>query len=394
MLQKPSVRIGLILTAIAAQVAATLPVQAIDIDAVLDKKDDKEVEKLIPSKVEEGAVPQPAEAVQVKGSSEVVVPKKGETSEAIKQPVEPVKTKSSLANKRIRFALTLAGGGSRGAAHIGVLKVLEKEGLKPDFISGSSVGSLIGSLYAAGVPAAKLEELALNGQLKKAYFPRPQRVQSILYGTRYGLSRMMFMHPKIGLYSGKSIANFIEKNLPEGVQNFEDLKTPLAIAAVNVIDTKPVWFSKGRISTAVRASNTVPFMYRPIGPKDGAQLVDAGIRDNLPTDVAEAAGAPVVVAVKLHSYLEEVPRKEFDTMTDYADRITSILMAEIEGQGVSKADVVIEPKVQFMKLRSFNRESMAKAIAAGEEAARKELPAIKKRLSMMDVAKTADPKDL
>jgi NTE family protein len=360
---------GYVLLFAAAMVGLMAPAAfAVDLELdVLDKKADQDVKEVVPSG-------------------------KGEPK-AIAQPATPLGAGSAAAkvqqrNGKVRLALTLAGGGSRGAAHIGVLKVLEQEGIKPDFISGSSIGGLIGSLYAAGVPASKLEELAVTGKFKKAFFPVPERVQSIIYGTRYGLSRMLFIHPKIGLYSGRSIAKFVEKNLPEGVENFEDLKIPFALAAVNLVDTKPVWISKGKLSTAVRASNTVPFMYRPIGPKDGAQLVDAGIRDNLPTDIAQSIGAPVVVAVKLHSYLEKAPRKEFDTNFAYADRITSIFMAEIESKGVSKADVLIEPKVQFMNMRSFNGKEMAKAIAEGEKAAREALPEIKRRLAM-DVAKTA-----
>lgn len=341
------------------------PAFAIDLELdVLNDKADKDVKDVIKSKAEDGAVvPQPAHPVGFESAA----------------------TRAKRANGRVQLALTLAGGGSRGAAHIGVLKVLEREGIRPDFIAGSSVGSLLGSLYAAGVPAKKLEELALSGKMRKAYFPIPQRIQSFFYTTRYGLARMMFIHPKIGLYSGKSIAKFIDKNLPEGIENFEDLKTPCAVAAVNLVDTKPIWISKGKISTAVRASNTVPFMYRPIGPKDGPQLVDAGIRDNLPTGIAAAIGAPLVVAVKLHSYLEEVPQKEFDTNFAYADRITSIFMAEIENKGVAKADVLIEPKVQFMNMRSFEKDELAKAIAEGEKAAEAMLPEIKKRMAM-DVA--------
>lgn len=334
---------------------------ALDVNAdLLENQDDKDVEEVVPStKNEPAAIAQPAAPLGLEATI--------------------ARLKSSRTGKP-RLALTLAGGGSRGAAHIGVLKVLEREGIKPDFIAGSSIGGMIGALYASGLSAAQIEKLALNGELKKAYFPLPQKVQSFIYSIRYGLCRMVLIHPKIGLYSGDSIAKFVEKQLPKGVENFEDLKIPFAVAAVNLVDTKPVWMSKGKISTAVRASNTVPFIYRPIGPKDGAQLVDAGIRDNLPTDIADAIGSPLVVAVKLHSYLEKVPLKEFDTNFDYADRITSIFMAEIENKGVSKADVLIEPKVQFMNMQSFNKKEMSKAIAVGEQAAEQALPEIKRRL--------------
>lgn len=302
-----------------------------------------------------------------------------DSENTVAQPPVPkgqVSTEAINRSGKIRLALTLAGGGSRGVAHIGVLKVLHKEGIKPDLIAGSSVGALIGSLYAAGLTPEQIEKIVLEGGLKKAYFPRPRYLQSILYGTRYGISRLMFLKPKIGLYSGKSIARFIDDNLPPGVTDFADLKVPLVVTAINLIDTKPTWINSGKISDAVRASNTVPFIYRSPGAIDGPQLVDGGIRANLPTGVADAVGAPFVVAVKLHSYLEKEPRKEFDTHFEYADRITSILMAEIENKAVVGADILIEPKVEFMTMHSFDQKHLKSAIAAGEAAAREKLQAI------------------
>lgn len=301
----------------------------------------------------------------------------------VPQPVSPAGT-LGVGGVRLQcaptMALTLAGGGARGAAHIGVLKVLEKEGIRPDFISGSSIGAMFGALYAAGVPACELERLSLNGELKKAFFPRNRHLQSLLYGTRYALQRLTFvMKPKIGLYSGKSLEKFVAANLPCGVTRMEDLKIPMAITAIDLVDTRPVWVTRGNIARAVRASSSIPFFYRPINGA-GRSLVDGGIRENLPTQIAEAAGAPVVVAVKLHSYLEKQPKSEFDTIFDYADRVTSIIMAEIEGKAVANADVLVEPKVQFMNIHSFNRNDMARAIAAGEQAAIEALPEIKRRL--------------
>ncbi|MDZ4835112.1 MAG: patatin-like phospholipase family protein [Candidatus Melainabacteria bacterium] len=341
------------------------------------------------TKEEENDVVQNSSADKSKANGETVVqPAASKGTEAGQASLQKEVAKNG---KNIRLALTLAGGGSRGAAHIGVLKVFDREGIKPDFISGSSVGAMIGSLYAAGVSPAQLEKLALEGKFKKAYFPIPKNVKSFFYSVPYFAQRAVLLKPKIGLYSGKSISRFIEKNLPEGVENFEDLKIPVAVTAINLVDTKPVWLTKGSIAQAVRVSNTVPFMYKIAGPKDGPQLVDGGIRTNLPTEIAEAAGAPLVVAVKLHSYLEKVSPKEFDTNTDMADRVTSIFMAEIEGKGVGDADILVEPEVQYMTMHSFDRKSMERAIAAGEAAAEKQVSEIKRRLATTDVAHNEKP---
>ncbi len=283
--------------------------------------------------------------------------------------VNPIKRNSG-------FALTLAGGGARGAAHIGVLKVLEAEGIRPDFVAGSSIGAMIGGLYAAGVPVSEIERLALSGELKKAYFPSNRKLQTMSYFGPYFLARAVLIHPQIGLYSGKSLSKFVEKHLPEGVTNLEQTPIPFSCAAVDLTTTRAVWLSKGSIADAIRASNSAPGFFRPV--KVGEQtLVDGGVRANLPTEIASAKGAPAVVAVRLQAYLEKVNQKEYDTMMDYGDRISSILLSEIENKAVDKADVLIEPKIAYMKMSSFNRESIAAAIKSGEIAARKVLPQIR-----------------
>lgn len=284
-------------------------------------------------------------------------------------PSNPIKHRSG-------FALTLAGGGARGAAHIGVLKVLEAEGLRPDFVAGNSIGAMIGGLYAAGVPVAEIERLALSGELKKAYFPSNRKLQTMTYFGPYFLARAVLIHPQIGLYSGRSLAKFVSKHLPPGVTNIEQMPIPFSCAAVDLTTTKALWLSKGSIADALRASNSAPGFFRPV--KVGEQtLVDGGVRANLPTEIAEAKGAPAVVAVRLQAYLEKVNQKEYDSLMDYGDRITSILLSEIENKAVDKADVLIEPKVAYMKMSSFNPEELAAAIKSGEVAARKALPKIR-----------------
>lgn len=274
-----------------------------------------------------------------------------------------------------KFALTLAGGGARGAAHVGVLKVLEREGLKPDFVCGSSIGALIGGLYAAGVPVSEIEKLVMDGDLGKAFFPINRKIQVFKYGIPYSLARTVLIHPQIGLYSGKSISAFVSKNLPQGVVNIEDMPIPFSAAATDLLTTKAVWLSKGSIADAIRASNSAPGFFRPFKVGEHV-LVDGGVRANLPTEIADAQGAPLVVAVRLQAHLAKVDQKEYDTMLDYGDRLSSILLAEIESKAVDKADVIIEPRMPWMRMSSFHKKELQDAIHAGEEAATQMLPKI------------------
>lgn len=286
---------------------------------------------------------------------------------------------------KVRLAITLAGGGARGAAHIGVLRALEKAGIRPDFIAGNSSGAIIGSMYASGMTPDKIEETILSGKLKKAFFPKPMALQQALYVTRYAVQKLIGMKPRIGLYSGKSIAKFMDKTLPAGIENIEDTKIPLAITAINMVDTKPHWCSKGPIADAVRASCSVPLVYRPV-EKDGMHLVDGGLRENMPTDMAQAAGAPVVLAVRLHRYLDVAEKDKFDSITEFVDRVTSILLAEIETKAIANADVVIEPKLPGMTMRSFKQADLREAIAEGEQATNKIIPKLQELLARQRMA--------
>jgi NTE family protein len=314
-----------------------------------------------------------------------------ETPEIIVQPATTIDLDSACkdgAPVRRGFALSLAGGGARGAAHIGVLKVLEKEHLRPTLIAGSSIGAFIGALWASGIPAAEIERLITSGEFRQAFFPTPLRVQSMLYFPRYALARLLFIKPDIGIYSGKSIARFINKHLPHGVRNFEDTPIPVTVTAINLLDTRPVWLSKGSIAEAVRASCSIPFLYRPL-KREGQRLVDGGIRENLPTEVAQAAGSPSVVAVRLHGYLSKLAPNKVDTNLEFLDRIASIFMAEIEQKSVANADVLIEPEVQNMHELAFTKEDLAEAIASGEKAAQLAVPRIKKLLDDQALVKNA-----
>lgn len=309
--------------------------------------------------------------------------------EVIAQPattMEPNGVYDKVPANKVGFALSLAGGGARGAAHIGVLKVLEKENLRPDFITGSSIGAVIGSLWAAGMSAAEIEQLITSGKFRKAFFPIPLKLKGALHFPFYALLRLISIKPGIGIYSGKSITRFMNSSLPAGVANFQDTKIPMAVTSINILDTRPVWFTKGNIAEAVRASCSIPFIYRPL-KRDGQILVDGGIRENLPTDVAQAAGAPLVVAVRLHGYLNKISPKKVDTNLEYLDRVASIFMAEIEQKSVPEADIVIKPQIHYMESLSFTAENLNKAIVAGEAAALEAVPSIRKLLKEQAFAK-------
>lgn len=311
---------------------------------------------------------------------------------SIEQPAPPRGNVDELKSQaqRPRIALTLAGGGGRGGAHIGVLKVLEENGIKPDFVAGSSIGAIIGALYCSGRTPQEIEQLALDGKFRKGLLPSGIKWQMIKTAPIYGLKRLLGMKPPVGLYSGKTMSKFIEKNLAPGVVRMEDLKIPMAVVATNLLDTRPVWISKGKIADAVTASAAIPYIYRPV-ELDHAVLVDGGLRDNVPTGLAEASGTPFVIAVKLHSKLPAMSKKDLRNYLHFSDRILTITMAEFEHKSTPPADIVIAPDLGTANTAELSDESFAQTIKAGEDEARKMMPEICRRLARYNATAESTP---
>ncbi|MBC7997499.1 MAG: patatin-like phospholipase family protein, partial [Leptolyngbya sp.] len=192
----------------------------------------------------------------------------------------------SVAHERPKIAIALGGGGTRGAAHIGVLRVLEQAGVKPDIIVGNSMGSIIGSLYCAGVSLDKIEELVVDGRLRKAYAPVPIPLQILKKaGGRiinpFGSKKMP------GFYDGQGLADFINDNVPEDKRKIESLSPTFAAVVTNLLDGKAYRLTQGDLGQAVRASATLPPILRAV-EIDGNVYADGGIRANMPTYPARA----------------------------------------------------------------------------------------------------------
>ncbi len=181
-----------------------------------------------------------------------------------------------MAKKKI--GLVLGSGGMRGLAHISVIEYLYAVGIKPDLVAGASIGSMIGALYAAG----KLEEF------KKDFFAmsKPQ-VMTYFYPAM----------SKSGLLNADKIINFLKKYIPADAK-IEDFEIPLAIVATDFGTGRPVVFRKGSVLSAVRASISIPGVFIPVHYK-GSLLVDGGVSNPLPIDIARKMGAKKVIAVNL-----------------------------------------------------------------------------------------------
>jgi NTE family protein len=251
-----------------------------------------------------------------------------------------------------RVGLVLGGGGARGFAHVGVIRVLEDAGVPVELIVGTSVGSLVGAFYADDTNSYALEAIA-RGLDRDDLFDFGLR--PALFGT--------------GLASGRRLERFVRDHLR--VDRIEALRIPYAAVATDLDSGETVVLRSGDVARAVRASSAIPGVFEPV-LVDGRLLVDGAVARNLPVEVARAMGADVVIAVDVTAFGGEGNPKNFVEVILRAVNI--VVHAEVE-QARRDADVLVAPDVRHVGFIDFDRKN--EAIAAGVEAARAALPEIR-----------------
>jgi NTE family protein len=251
-----------------------------------------------------------------------------------------------------RVALVLGGGGARGLAYAGVLRVLEEEGIPVEMIVGSSVGSLVGALYASGANRFALDRIAHEVD-RDVFFD-------------FGLAPALF---GTGLATGERLERFVRTHAPGRI---EDLRIPFAAVATDLDTGDVVVLRTGDIGAAVRASCAIPGVFEPVS-QSGRLLVDGGVALNLPVRVARDMGADVVIAVDVTALAAKArPPRNFVEVILRAVNI--VVHGEVE-QARRDADVLLTPDVGEVGFIDFDRKD--EAIAAGAESARAALPQVR-----------------
>ncbi|NTW28139.1 MAG: patatin [Coriobacteriia bacterium] len=247
-----------------------------------------------------------------------------------------------------RIGLALGGGAVRGAAHVGVLAVLDAVGIKPDVIAGTSAGSVAGAAYAAGAT--------------------PAEMLAILEKTSWPKLVVPAWHSKLSAFETGRLGLLIESLTH--CATFAELEIPFAAVACDLLTGKRVDLVEGQLREAVIASTCIPGVFEPVR-RDGMLLVDGGLVDNVPVDTARMLGADYVIAVDVMPTLDGTHEP-----VDMRDVIMLVLSvsAHQTGQGVKEADVVIRPDVMTVSALDFGH--VGRAYAAGVLAAEAALPKI------------------
>lgn len=220
---------------------------------------------------------------------------------------------------KIKIGLALSGGAARGIAHIGVLKALEEARISVGMIAGTSSGALIGALYASGLDIETIERVALGLNWKEF---------------------ADFTLPKMGLISGRGIEEFILEHTK--VNDFRELKIPLAVVTTDLTSKKEVVFREGQLARIIRASCSIPGVYTPV-KYENMLLVDGGITNILPTDVLRKIGADLVIGVDVNTraIIGPEPKNVFQVILQAWD----IISRQGAARAVEDADLIIYPEI-------------------------------------------------
>lgn len=257
--------------------------------------------------------------------------------------------------RRPKVGVVLSGGGARGVASIGVLRSLEEHSIPIDFIAGTSIGSIVGGLYAAGFSPDELQMMVdTTNWLELLSFTEEARRQDLFVDQKIAEDRSILslrfdgLEPVIpqALSTGQRLTNYLNllsfQAIYQAGGSFDDLRTPFRAVTTDLVSGKQVIIDKGNLAEAMRASVTVPLLFSTVR-KDTLQLLDGGLVANIPVGVARDWGADIVIAVDVTSPLR--PEEKLSAPWEVADQIIGIMAQFANKQELAEADVVIRPAI-------------------------------------------------
>ena len=288
-----------------------------------------------------------------------------------------------MAKKKLKVGLALGGGGARGLAHIGVLKVLERENIPIDLITGTSMGAIIGGVYALKKDISAIEKIAEKYSKISEFnidfsFSEKERKDKPFFLKKMSdfLKRGHMLNLELRkkyINDGEGLKKIIKDLV--GDKAFTDTKIPFAAVAADLVKGEKVIIRKGKLFDALLASASIPGMFPPV-ILDKKILVDGGIVDVVPIEAAQSLGASFVIGVNVSQTLKK--RVEFNNAVEIFFRSDSITSSELRKLQLSFADVVITPKVGRFHWSDFSKPEQC--VREGEIAAQNTILELKKKL--------------
>ena len=282
---------------------------------------------------------------------------------------------------RPRVGIVLSGGGARGFAHIGALKVIEESGLPIDYIAGTSMGSIIGGLYAMGYSLETMTQLTREQNWDAVMSDAiPQKYVSVddKIMDRHYLATFPFRDKKIkmksGIYDGARINLLLARLTSPAykIRNYSELSIPYLCIATDIANGEAYEMTRGNLQRSIRASMSIPFYFTPV-EVDGRLLIDGGMRNNFPVQNLRDKGVDIIIGVNVQRNFHT--KEEINSLTKILDQMIAITDIDANKKAMEEIDIHIRPQLGSYGMMDFN--SFDSIIAIGEEAAREYLPQLK-----------------
>ena len=281
----------------------------------------------------------------------------------------------------VKVGLVLSGGGAKGFAHVSVLKVLEEAGVRVDYIGGTSMGAIVGALYASGYNANQLDSIIHTIDFTKILLDELPRKAKPFYekeiGEKYALT-LPIKNKKVGIPTaiseGQNVLNLFTK-LTQHINNIEDfskLPIPFLCVGTNLETGKQKVFKSGFLPEVIKASGSFPTLLAPV-KIDGELYSDGGIVNNFPVDEVKAMGADIIIGVDIQSGLDE--KEELDSAVKIINQIVGFQMDKTLKEKLDRVDVLIKPDMKNFNVVSFDKVEEIKK--EGEKAVREVFPLLK-----------------
>lgn len=280
--------------------------------------------------------------------------------------------------ERKKVGLVLSGGGAKGAAHIGVLKVLEEAEIPIDYIAGTSIGSIVGGLYAIGYSASQLDSVVkaqnwsflLSNEVPKGYgiFRGKDVDGRYVLSLPYNLKKKISLIPT-GYINGQNIINFFS-GLTIGyheLESFNKLPIPFACVAADLISKKEVVINKGSLPLAMRSSMSIPGVFLPVD-MDSMLLIDGGVLNNFPVNVVKEMGADIIIGVDLSNH--STSRKQLDNINGVISSLVDINGSARYAENLKDVDLYLQPNLHGFQTMDFKPEAIDSIYVRGIDIAR------------------------
>ena len=307
-------------------------------------------------------------------------------------------------NEKPKIGLVLSGGGAKGLAHIGVLKVLEEVGIRPDYITGTSMGSIVGSLYAAGYSAEELTEINNNAawnilltdseQLLKVALDEKSETEKYLFELPIKDKKMNL---PAGLIEGQHLENYFSRLFwpLTSTEDFNQLPIPFHCMSVDMVSGKTIEHTSGNLTKSIRASMSIPTVFSPV-VMDSMLLVDGGVTRNFPVQEVINMGADIVIGVYV-GFEGDIKKEDIGSMTDILQRSIALAGIVDAKAQLSKVDILITPDLGDLGAGDFMQGKVIQEL--GEKSAREHYSQLKAladslNLSFEPVTKVVNTADI